>query len=134
MKYLLDVNLLLASICTSHPEHSRAAHWLAGKRLVVCPLSSLGFLRICSNRRAFNIPMEKARQGLAAFCADRAVEWIADDLKPLESKPLTSDEVTDSYLADLAGRHQLKLATMDEGIKHPAVELVSKEQSPQASS
>ena len=28
------------------------------------------------------------------------------------------------YLADLAARHGLKLATLDEGIKHPTIERI----------
>jgi len=41
-------------------------------------------------------------------------------LPALESNPQKSDEVTDRYLAELAARHDLKLATLDGGIKHPA--------------
>jgi hypothetical protein len=33
--------------------------------------------------------------------------------------------LTDCYLADLAGKHGFKLATLDTGIKHRAVELIS---------
>ena len=40
---------------------------------------------------------------------------IADDLPALESHPRTSNEVTDCYLAELASRHRMKLATMDAG-------------------
>ncbi|HYG33984.1 MAG TPA: hypothetical protein VEC99_04325, partial [Clostridia bacterium] len=119
MKHLLDVNVLLAGIWTSHPYHRNAFAWLEGKSLVLCPLSGLGFLRISSNKRAFNFAMEKARQGLADFCTERGVEWIDDDLRPLESKPQKSEVVTDFYLADLAAKHGLRLATFDTGIKHP---------------
>jgi len=35
-----------------------------------------------------------------------------------------SDQVTDFYLASLAEKHGMKLATLDEHIKHPAVVLV----------
>lgn len=120
MKYLLDVNVLLSGVWSNHPSHSRTFQWLEGKSLVLCPISGLGFVRISSNRRAFNFSMEKAREGLKSFCSDRAVQWIADDLLPLDSQPLESDEVTDAYLADLAAKHGLKLATLDENIKHDA--------------
>ena len=33
--------------------------------------------------------------------------------------------VTDMYLADLAAKHGARLATFDQGIVHPAVDLVS---------
>ena len=66
--------------------------------------------------------MEKAREALGKFCAERNVERITDDLPALESQPKTSEEVTDFYLADLAAKHGLKLATFDEGLTHAAVQ------------
>jgi predicted nucleic acid-binding protein len=127
MKYLLDVNLLLAGIWESHPQHARAFIWLEGKDIVLCPLSELGFLRVSSNKKAFNFGMEQARHGLSEFSSERGAERIADDLPALDSKPQISDQVAGSYLADLAALHGLKLATFDTGIKHSAVELVSTE-------
>jgi predicted nucleic acid-binding protein len=35
-----------------------------------------------------------------------------------------SEQVTDQYLAALADRHGYKLATLDERIKHAAIELI----------
>ena len=125
MKYLLDVNVLLAGIWSSHPKHPITFTWLTGKKLVLCPVSGLGFLRISSNRKAFNYAMEQARRGLADFCSERRVEWISDDLPPLDSKAKTSEEVTDVYLADLAAKHGFKLGTLDAGIVHPAAELIA---------
>jgi hypothetical protein len=51
VKHLLDVNVLLAGIWTSHPKHLVIFTWLKGKHLVECPISGLGFLRISSNRK-----------------------------------------------------------------------------------
>ena len=125
MKFLLDVNVLLAGIWTNHPHHSKTFDWLEGKSVVLCPLAGLGFLRISSNKKAFNFGMDKARAGLVSFCAEREAEWIWDDLLPLDSKPDKSDVVTDFYLADLAAKHGLRFATFDTGIKHSAAELIS---------
>ena len=41
-----------------------------------------------------------------------------------ESDAPKSDQVTDFYLASLAEKYGMKLATLDEHIKHPAVVLV----------
>ncbi len=128
MKYLLDVNVLLAAVWASHPNHAKTFQWLKAKQICLCPLSGLGFLRISSNKKAFNYGMEKAREGLQRFCAERAVEWVYDDLLPLESAPATSREITDIYLADLAAKHGLKLGTLDAGITHPAAVLISEHQ------
>ena len=69
--------------------------------------------------------MADARQGLSKFRTDRKVSLIPDDLDVLDSHPRASAQVPDHYLADLAAKHGLKLATFDGGIKHPSVELVS---------
>lgn len=69
--------------------------------------------------------MRKARESIEKFCSERSVERIFDDLPPLGSNPKTSEEVTDLYLADLAQKHGMKLATFGEQIVHPAVESIS---------
>ena len=125
MKHLLDVNILLAAIWGQHPQHAVTFAWLAGKEVVVCPLAELGFVRISTHKKAFNFPMDKTRELLANFITERKATRIADDLPALDSKPDRSEQVTDHYLADLAARHGLKFATLDAGIKHAAVALVS---------
>ena len=124
MNYLLDVNVLLAALWQNHPHHARAFGWLAGKNVVVCPLAELGCIRISTHPKIFNMPMDKTRELFGRFLAERKVRRIADDLPALAASPKISDEVTDSYLAALAARHGLKLATLDRSIKHPAVALV----------
>ena len=124
MKHLLDVNVLLASVWTTHPQHATATAWLPGKEVVACPISELGFLRISTHKKAFNYSMDDARTGLEKFLSERNAARIPDDLPALASKPATSEQVTDHYLADLAVKHGLKLATLDAGIKHSAVELI----------
>jgi hypothetical protein len=69
--------------------------------------------------------MKHARTSLERFVRERQTEWIADDLPALKSHPAKTDQVTDHYLADLASKHGLKLATLDGQLKHPSVELVS---------
>lgn len=124
MKFLLDINVLLAGIIQSHVEYARTKAWLEGKDIVLCPLSELGFLRISTNPRTFGSSMPNARTALANFCRDRKAERIACDLNALDSHPRTSNEVTDHYLADLAKKHGFKLATLDQGLKHPSAVLV----------
>jgi toxin-antitoxin system PIN domain toxin len=124
MIHLLDVNVLLAAIWDSHPHHARTFRWLEGKQISVCPLSELGFIRISTNPKAIHAPMKKARELLQKFLVERDAGWIPDDLPALNSNPQKTEQVTDLYLVTLAEKHGMKLATLDEGIKHPAVVLV----------
>lgn len=125
MKYLLDVNVLLAAIWANHPHHAAADAWLAGKSVVACPMSELGFLRISTNPTAIGAPMKDARKALERFLAETKAIRINDDLPALASHPTTSKQVTDQYLADLADRHGFKLATLDRAIRHRAVEHIN---------
>jgi uncharacterized protein len=124
MNLLLDVNVLLAGIWSTHPLHARAFDWLQDKAVVVCPVTELGFLRISTNKKAIGVEMEKAREALRRFIHETGAQRISDDLPALNSNPRTSDEVTDHYLADLAVKHGLKLATFDARLKHPSAELI----------
>ena len=94
------------------------------KALATCPLSELGFLRISTNPRTYNVSMSLARRSLEAFLAAHQVESIPADLPALKSTARTTGEVTDCYLADLAASKRMKLATLDTGMAHPAVELI----------
>jgi len=51
VKYLLDVNVLLAAIWKNQPDHTKADAWVQGKGLATCPLSELGFLRITQRQK-----------------------------------------------------------------------------------
>ena len=125
MKHLLDVNVLLASVWANHSRHKEAFVSLEGKNIVLCPLTELGFLRISTNKKVIAAPMGKARELLETFVTERNAERISDDLPALESHPKRSEDVTDHYLANLAVLHGLKLATFDEEIIHPAVEVIA---------
>jgi hypothetical protein len=125
VKYLLDINALLAAILAVHSKHRIADSWVKDKSLATCPLSELGFLRISTNPRAYNLSMPIARKSLQAFLITHNVESVPDDLPALKSRARSTDEVTDCYLADLAASKGIKLATFDTGIRHAAAELIS---------
>jgi hypothetical protein len=51
--------------------------------------------------------------------------FIPCDRRALDSQAITSArKTTDIYLADLAAAHGWQLATLDEGIVHPAVSVI----------
>jgi hypothetical protein len=97
---LLDVTLswqpgpIIRSIPTLLPGLS----WLSGKSVILCPLSELGFLRISTNKKAINAPMEKSTELLKQLATDRKAVRIADDLPALDSHEGKSEEVTDHLL------------------------------------
>ncbi len=124
MRYLLDVNLLLAAIWVTHSEHARADAWVRDKDLATCPITELGFLRISTHPKALKASMRDARKLLEDFHFHLHPAFAPDDLQPLKSAPATSHEVTDCYLADLATSRGMKLATLDASLKHPAAELI----------
>ncbi|GDY22175.1 hypothetical protein LBMAG56_35220 [Verrucomicrobiota bacterium] len=125
MTHLLDVNMLLALVWASHPQNAQASAWLGDRDVAVCPLVELGFLRISTQPKAFNVSMSSARTALENFLRDAKPKRLADVLPALDSHPKTSPQVTDYYLATLAQQHGCKLATLDGGIKHPAVVVVT---------
>jgi len=125
VKYLLDVNCLLAAIWSTHTNHAHADSWVKDKKLTACPVTDLGFLRISTHPKALNSDMASARELLKDFLSKHAVECVPADLPALHSRANKPDFVTDTYLADLAASKGFKLATMDRGIKHPAVEIIT---------
>ena len=125
MKYLLDVNALIACIWTDHANHAAAEAWVQGKALATCPLSELGFLRVSTNPRALGATMPEARRLLKDFLIKHRMEFVPADLPGLQSNSAKSDEVTDIYLAELASKKMMRLATLDSQISHGAVELIT---------
>ena len=46
MIYLLDVSTLVALLTATHEDNEKVAAWLPGKKVAVCPLTELGYLRV----------------------------------------------------------------------------------------
>lgn len=122
--HLLDVNVLVAAITSTHVLHPRAFAWMAGKRIVLCPLAELGYLRVSTHPKVLNLAMADARRALERFVQDYQARRIDDDLPPLQAKAAKSEDVTDQYLAALAAKHGLRFATFDAKIKHGSVDLI----------
>lgn len=123
MKYLLDVSTLLARLWENHVFHRRARDWMGGKKLAVCPITELGFLRISTI--AFGADMDKAREMLKGFLAKYDPQFIPCNIRALDGhKTLIGSKTTDYYLANLAEKHGLQWATLDESVKHKAAFLL----------
>ena len=131
--YLLDVNVLIALVDSSHVHHEAAHAWFAQEGRAAwasCPMTENGLLRIVGNPRYPNSPGAPAAVvgTLAALCALPGHVFWPDDISLLSSdqvdasRLLSQGQVTDSYLLALACAHQGKVATFDKRLVADAVQ------------
>jgi toxin-antitoxin system PIN domain toxin len=132
MRYLLDVNVLIALIDPVHVQHDAAHDWFAreGRHAwATCPLTENGLLRIVGHPRYANSPgtpavVAEILRGLRALPGH--CFW-PDDISLMDtgrvdaSRLLHHGQVTDSYLLALAGAHQGQLASFDRRLVTVAV-------------
>lgn len=127
MKYLLDVNVLLAWGWADHTEHRRAALWIAtmktksGATLLTSAIPELGFVRVSVQRTAGRLPMAEASRTLAGMLKSLGKRhvFLPDNLSSTADLPTWctgAAQSTDAHLFGLATNHGAKLATLDAGI------------------
>jgi len=132
MRFLLDVNVLIALIDPSHVQHDVAHEWFAGQgqtAWATCPLTENGVLRIVGHARYPNSPGTPAAvaQLMAGLRALPGHAFWPDDISLLDAEKLdatrllSSAQVTDSYLLALACAHGGQLATFDRRLVTDAV-------------
>jgi uncharacterized protein len=120
MTYLLDVSTLIALLWDLHVHNERATRWQENAGLAICPLTELGFLRI-STQPSFGAIVAEARKMLRHWKRAQKPKFVPCDLDSLDSdEPSTGTRTTDFYLASLAAKHGMRLATLDESIGHKA--------------
>jgi toxin-antitoxin system PIN domain toxin len=114
---LPDVNLLLAFGWRSHPDHQQCRSWIVGlPRFITCAITELGFLRV-SMSPAYRASYEDASRVLESLTRLRTASFLNCDLPVSQIAPVTNyKDTTDCYLVELARKHSLRLATLDEGI------------------
>ena len=130
MRFLLDVNILVALAFPLHSLHARAHSWFRREpdRLwASCPLTQTGFLRVASRELGgASEAIRKALAGLERDCQSPSHEfWPVDiDLRELSdsqrSRLIGPNQIADMQLLMLAQRHRGQLATFDTGIKELA--------------
>ncbi len=130
MRFLLDVNVLVALAFPPHSSHPRAHSWFRREpdRLwATCPLTQAGFLRLAGRESGGSRDaIRKVLAGLERDCQSRSHEfWPVDiDLRELSdsqrSRLIGRNQITDMQLLMLAHRHRGQLATFDSGIKELA--------------
>jgi predicted nucleic acid-binding protein len=124
VRYLLDVNALLALGHTGHSLHSKAIRWYqsvlkAAAGLHTCSITELGFVRV-SVATGLQPDIEAAKKGLDALRSSSKIrfELIPDDLSAAQLPAFVKkpQAVTDGHLLELARKNSLRLVTLDKGI------------------
>ncbi|MEW5848746.1 MAG: TA system VapC family ribonuclease toxin [Myxococcota bacterium] len=132
MRYLLDVNVLLALMDPAHVMHGAAHAWFekSGSRSwATCPLTQNGVVRIAGQPSYPNSPGAPSVVAdlLERFTSHARHELWHDDVSILETRVFNRGalgspaQLTDVYLLGLAMRHNGKLATFDRRIPTGAV-------------
>jgi len=123
MRYLLDVNALIAYGFRRHSFHNQVGAWIrsqTGDHFLTCSITEVGFVRVLGNVRTYGLDVPRAKELLLDLKA-RAVlplEFIPDanDLASLPKWVKTPLQVTDGHLVQLAKTNGAILATLDKGI------------------
>jgi len=116
MSWWLDVNLILASRWTTHPDHSAAKAWInVLDKFYTTAITELGFVRI-SLSAAYLATWDEAQETLKKLHARSGHQFLADDVDGRAAPETGSKDTTDAHLVTLAKRHGMKLATLDDGL------------------
>ncbi len=117
MKYLLDVNALIAWRHATADGHARFHAWAKTEgfdTLATCAQAELGFLRV--SMQVFRLSLAEAQAALADM-KKHAGGFIATAPSPqLDSWAAKPAQTSDAYLSQIAAANGLSLATFDTGI------------------
>ena len=123
MKYLLDVNALVALGFSQHEFHERMAAWLQAEQfpqLATCSITELGFVRVLAQAPAYGFTVVQARSLLLRLKKSRIVTFTflpdGHDISHLPAWVKTPKQTTDGHLLQLARANEAVLATLDEKI------------------
>jgi uncharacterized protein len=132
VKFLLDVNTVLALLDPQHVFHELAHTWaevLPDATWMTCPIVQNGVIRVASQPAYPNSlgTASAVREVLEDFCASPRHEFCPDDISLVDDGRLVRPElfspsrVTDLYLLALAKHHSARLATFDRKIPADAI-------------
>jgi toxin-antitoxin system PIN domain toxin len=132
LRFLLDVNVLIALLDVDHVGHDRATEWFeqtGHKAWATCPIIENGIIRILGGAAYTAVPFNctEVAQTLREWCDSANHSFWPDEfsllLEPaIELDRLTSPgRITDTYLLALAVRNGGKLATMDRRLSPDGV-------------
>jgi toxin-antitoxin system PIN domain toxin len=117
MSWLLDGNVIVALLIDTHPHYQRATTWFSTliDPVVTCAVTEGTYLRL-HMQMAADRSARAAWQSLADFQANPRHRFI-DDGFSYEHVSINGiqghKQVTDAWLAQLARRQNIRLATLD---------------------
>jgi uncharacterized protein len=132
IRYLLDVNLLIALLDPTHIQHDRVHAWFESEgsaAWATCPMTENGVLRVLGHARYPNVSGSPAviAEYVRALRRLPGHDFWPDDLSLVDSEHvateylLDSSQITDTYLLALAVAHRGKLATLNHRLVPNAV-------------
>lgn len=122
MRYLLDVNVVVALLIAAHEHHEKTEAWIEtlGEQdeVLLCPWTEMGFIRVALAAHYLS-DISTARRILMGFKAARAlVGFVNDDRRSqhLPSWVKTHAQIGDGHLFSIAVSSGANLVTWDRGI------------------
>ena len=123
MRYLLDVNALIAFGIPQHQFHPRVVDWIRlgrGSVFLTSSVTELGFVRVVASVAMYHLSVVQARDLLLAMKVNAAqpLTFLSDgiDISALPEWVKSPVQTTDGHLVQLASANGAVLATLDEGI------------------
>jgi uncharacterized protein len=123
VKYLLDVNALVALGFLQHEFHGRMAAWVRGSpakgtfELATCSITELGFVRVLTQAPQYGFTVLQARDLLLRLKSANVLtfRFLPDDhdVQRLPAWVKTAKQATDGHLSQLARAKGAILATLD---------------------
>jgi predicted nucleic acid-binding protein len=122
MKYLLDVNALVALGFLQHEFHPQVGRWVralgskGAPELLTCSITELGFVRVLAQAPQYGFAVSHARSLLLRLKTEsKLFTFIPDDhdVSHLPAWVKSARQTTDGHLAQLAKEHGAILATLD---------------------
>ncbi len=127
MRYLLDVNALVALGLLHHEFHQQVARWVRSlisggvPELATCSITELGFVRVLIQAPQYGFNISQARTLLLRMKTGNVLNFtlIADNhgVAQLPVWVKTAKQTTDGHLLQLARANGAVLATLDRKIR-----------------
>jgi predicted nucleic acid-binding protein len=118
--------VLIVAIWREHQDHRAVERWFRGMKMAdLLRLANAGFLQIAAATHFRFAPNHNSAKRLfRSSCARIVVDLFRTIFHPKKIAAASSRQFTDLHFAELAARHEMKLATLDTGISHRAIEIV----------